>query len=60
MFSVDPTRFMSKFIDAKNLDIKQINGLAEKTGLSLPNLIQLCALLDKTRTVYQASPDQCA
>ncbi|WP_194945571.1 hypothetical protein [Limnohabitans sp. DM1] len=51
---------MSKFIDAKNLDIKQINGLAEKTGLSLPNLIQLCALLDKTRTVYQASPDQCA
>jgi hypothetical protein len=38
---------MSKFIDAKNLDMNQINGLAEKTELSLLNLIQLYALLDK-------------
>jgi hypothetical protein len=38
---------MSKFIDAKNLDINQINGLTEKTGLSLLNLIQLYTLLDK-------------
>jgi hypothetical protein len=52
MFSVDAARFMSKFIDAKNLDINQINGLAEKKELSLLNLIQLHTLLDKARAVH--------
>lgn len=44
IFIVDTARLMSKFIDAKNLDMNQINGLAEKTELSLLNLIQLYAL----------------
>ena len=34
MCSVDAARFLSKFIVPKNLDINQINGLAEKAGLS--------------------------
>lgn len=34
MCSVDAARFLSKFIVTKNLDINQINGLAEKAELS--------------------------
>jgi hypothetical protein len=52
MFGVDAARFMSKFIDAKNLDINQINGIAEKAGLSLLILIQLYTLLDKAWSAH--------
>ena len=52
MYSVDIARFVSKFIDAKNLDINQINDLAEKSGISLLYLIQLYPLLDKARADY--------